>query len=97
MGAVNVKLNDAILLREGDGIAAIEVDMRTKRADVGSFGSEDGVPNLHLHANEYSLYTDTDHTGWTDVAFPDYKGWDIFAASVSKYTLSVCLVRRPTC
>lgn len=95
-GAVIV--NGACVMRECEaaGIACISVDLRSKRAQIsGVCGDLEGTPELMLSATAETLHLDEtkDRESETLIGFNDFKGWRVFACDLSRYTLSVCLVR----
>lgn len=94
----NIKVNDAVLFKEGSNIVALYVDLKAKHAEllaVGSDGEEDGfVPCIMLCASPNTL----EHEGHkenapTTIYFPEYKNWNIFAAQVCKYSVAVTLTK----
>jgi hypothetical protein len=93
-GAVIV--NGAIVVRESPDIACISVDLRSKRAQIsGVCGDLEGTPELMLSASAETLHLDETKAmdEETLIGFPEFNGWRVFAADLSRYTLSVCLVR----
>jgi hypothetical protein len=92
-----MRINHAIVCERGENVVAIVVDMASKRGAVcGEISDEDGVPAVMIEANEHSLHLDekADTRLDTMVAFPAFKGWRVWCADVSKYSVYVCLVRR---
>jgi hypothetical protein len=87
-------VNDAFVLAAGPNIVAINVDMGTKRGKVGAWGSDDDIPLVSLEINDESIGYNTMARGPTEVSFPEYKGWSVWAADWIKYTVSVCLVKK---
>jgi len=88
-------VNGGIVYRDGQDVIALAVDLESKRCRVTSFGFMDGVPNVGISADEYSIYLDEakPRDEDTHIAFPEYAGWSIWCADISKYTLAVCLTR----
>lgn len=94
-GAVRVNVGD--VLRAGDGIVALEIDLHSKYASVAcSGGGSDSAPLVMLEATPDTLKLDPEHPrdALTTITFPDYPGWDVHSYCCGRYTLSVCLVRR---
>lgn len=94
-GAVVVEVGR--LRASSPDVVAIEVSLHSKYAGVsGIGGGDDCAPNVALEATERTLrlsetaFRDED----TFIEFPEYIGWDVFAAEVAKSTLRVCLTRR---
>lgn len=87
-------LNGGSLVAAGKDVAAVTIDMKSKRCEVaGESLTDDGIPviwidgAIALHLKEG---LESEHT---EVAFPDFKGWEIFSAHVCRYTLRICFVR----
>jgi hypothetical protein len=90
-----VNAESAYIAAGGVGCAAIYIDMRSKRCEVFGTGSDfDDVPTVDVEAVEGSLHLDEskEPEEWTEIAFPTYKGWRVFSASASRYTLAICLI-----
>jgi hypothetical protein len=87
-------LNEGYVCAAGDNIAAIEIDMKSKRCEVMAESStEDGAPVIWLDGTN-ALHLKKGHEKEeTEVAFPDYRGWRIFSANVCRYTFRLCFVR----
>ena len=88
------QVNKAFIRAKGIHVVAIEIDMHTKRGQVGAWGSDDDIPLIHLEINDESIGYDTMQHGPTEVSFPEYKGWEVWAADWIKYSVSVCLLNR---
>ena len=89
-----VVVNDAYCHRRGDKIVAIYVDLASKRAEYGGASSgEDIAPMILLVGNEETLHINEEKRGETTlIEFPEFVGWNVFAAHVARYTLAVVLV-----
>lgn len=83
-GTVNVE--HALLIADGNGVAAILIGLEQKWASIGATGGNGGVPCICVHA-------DKDDDDLTEIRFPDYAGWRVHCSEINKYTLYVCLVR----
>lgn len=88
-------LNGGFVTACGPDIVAISIDMQSKRCcDLAYSQQDDGTPAIIILADKYSLYLkeglEDQHT---EIAFPEYTGFRVFLANVSRYTLDVCLVR----
>lgn len=78
----------------GETVAAIEIDMRSKRCDVmAESATDDGAPVIWLDGKDALHLKKGREKEPTGVVFPDYKGWRIFSAHVCRYTFRVCFVR----
>jgi hypothetical protein len=91
-----IQINHAYVYQGSSVVSAIAVDMKTKRADVLYSGcDENGFPTIALEANEDSchLKEDVEREAPTEICFSQFKGWCVWSVNVSKYTMTVCLVR----
>ena len=83
------------MVAAGDNVAAIEIDMKSKRCGVfAESATEDGIPIIWLEGSSGLYLTEGLEDEATEVTFPAYKGWDIFSTHVCRYTFRVCFVRR---
>lgn len=87
------RVNGASLAYSAPDIACIEIDMHSKYAVVGCVEGGGESPVVHIGADDRTLHTDTRATADTQVAFPDYVGWEVFVAECCRYTCRVVLVR----
>lgn len=80
------------------GIAIVEVDLKTKYAELMCYSN--GViqgdqrlsgPSFMLMTNENTLYKSETDSGPTQITIPEFRGWDVFCVSLSRYSLRVCL------
>lgn len=85
-------VNDAFEYRSGPGIAAIIVDLKSKRCAVTGISGGDYGPEIYIDALEGESLHLGDEPGSTMISFPRYRGWEVFCADISKCTLSVCLI-----
>jgi hypothetical protein len=101
-GEIVVNRAWALISQEPDkpGIAAVEVDLATKYADLMTYsngiiqcGSEEklSAPSLVLCANENTLHLHPSAFGPTTIMLSEFKDWDIFCATVSRYSVRICL------
>jgi hypothetical protein len=86
-------INDAFIVGAGDNVLAVEVDMNSKYGCLGSFGSDNGGPMVYVCATEETIGIHGDRDEPTRVSFPGLKGWGVFAARLSKYTISICFTK----
>lgn len=91
-----VRVNAAHLYRLAEGIAAVYVDLHSKRAELACTGSGDNEPpDVTLLANDETLHLDETQPrdSPTTFEFPEYVGWRVFAADgPRRYTMAICLV-----
>lgn len=88
-------INYAFIHKKSDGLVAIAVDMTSKRCEIVATGSNDNVPVVCVEPTEDSLYLGDAEQSITEIEFPEYEGWDIWAADASKYSICLCLVKQP--
>jgi hypothetical protein len=90
-----VKVNRAIIYKKGRNVCAIIVDLNTKWGTVEAYGGDDGCPLICVGADEGTLHADRrfskDH--YTQIILKDFKGWNVFDAGITKYSLHICLTR----
>ena len=82
-------------LRSGDEVAVFYVNMETKYCAVDGFPvdfSDVPIPQIRIVTTEDSRNLGK-NDGDTIIGFPEYVGWGIWFADVSKYFLRVCLVK----
>ena len=99
----NIKSEGAPIINEGyikeisENIVALEIDLKSKYCKVScSFGGSDGTCGIYVNADEKSLHLNEKviRDKPTVIEFTDFVGWDVFACGISRYTLSVCLIRK---
>lgn len=96
-GAPIVHADSAYVAHRGDSIAAIVIDLESKRCEVQD-NSHDGQLHLYFYAGEDShpLKEDVARDVPTGIALPEFAGWRVWLAEVSRYTLRVCVARETT-
>lgn len=73
----------------------VKYDLESKYAYVSDTGTDDDVPVVYLSAGTLTLHTDESKAGIpTVVSFPQYIGWRVVSAGVSRYTLTVVLQKQ---
>ncbi|HNH30442.1 MAG TPA: hypothetical protein PKU71_13565 [bacterium] len=90
-------INGGYVREIGENIVALEIDLKSKHCEVTcSFSSPNGDCGVYVEASERSLYLNEKEkwTTTTGVEFSDFVGWDVFACSIGRYTLRVCLIRK---
>lgn len=89
-----IKVNSIHIRAESAEVVALAIDTESRRAEVFCTGSDDGIPLIQLGENEYTLYTDESLKGQpTEIKFPEYPGWSVWASDSSRYTIYICLVK----
>lgn len=92
-GEIVCNRKEAVIMARYKNFAALIVDLKSKYAQVcGS--SVDDYCGVILDATKDTLFTDKKRKNlFTEISFPEFVGWRVFAAEVSKYTLKVCLMK----
>lgn len=96
-----IQVNNARLFKFCDEIACVQIDLRSKYAEVFlcetmRAGGINQMPVIWLMTTDETLYIDEtkDRDEFTRISFPEYCGWNIFVATrTGEYTVSVCLVK----
>ncbi len=89
-------VNTGWVVESGKNIVALYVDLKSKYCEVSSsFSGSNGDCGVSLKATERSLHLneEVEKEDFTSIVFSDYKGWDVFAYYLGRYTLNVCLVK----
>ncbi len=88
-------VNWAWIVAESPEIVALEIDLKSKNCATGATCSDGSMESLLIEATEYSLHLHPRRRreAWTQISFPRWPTWDIFAANIARYTLRVCLVK----
>lgn len=78
----------------GPSLLAIEIDLGSKGCEVlCDLKTDEGAPLLVLDSvNAVHLGAGLELEN-TELSFPDYVGWSVFSAHISRYTLRICLIR----
>ncbi len=89
-------LNSAYIVREAEGIVALEIDLKSKHCEVSAVSTCEGKESLWIEATEHSLHLHRHRKrdDITAIEFPRWPGYEIFATYLGRYTLDVCLVKR---
>lgn len=84
-----------IVIIEGKNIIAMLIDLKSKHcAFGGATGGDDSAPGVLVDATPDSMNLHkTNHNTTTEIVFPDYMDWNVFAVNIVKYTMSVCLIK----
>lgn len=88
------QINNGFVYKEGEEIALLSIDARTKRGEVCCHLYEDDIPGISIIPVEESLHLKEDaKSEYTDFYFPEFKGWKVCMAEYCRYTISVCLIK----
>lgn len=89
------RVNMGYVEASGPRIAAIVIDLHSKRCEVYSTGCDDcGCPVIDVIGGSEGLHLKKGvEDRLTEVSFPGFKGFSVFSASITKYTLWVCLTK----
>ena len=88
-------INGAMINQQCTNLIAFEVDLKSKNCEVDCIFLDNHVPGIGIAATEYSLYLDTSqpHDSITTILFPKFNGWDVWCATIGRYTLRGCLIK----
>lgn len=95
-GAPLINTHITCMKRYSDVIVLV-VDLKSKHCGVMAHSvGDDSCPAIIICANQRSLHLNEEVNSYepTDIEFPEYKGWDIFLAEITRYTLRICLIKR---
>ena len=88
------RVNAGNIVAEGKNVVALSVDLHSKYCEVGWVGSDKGTPIVGITRTERSLGLEKGKKDQvTELIFPTFKGWEVWSANCSRYTLRVCLVK----
>ena len=93
-----VRVHSAAIHKSCAEIVCIQVDLRSKRA-IALATCDAPAPMVTLCADEHTLHLDPQQhaDSTTEIEFPAYAGWDVFAVDgPARYTLSIVLTKRTT-
>jgi len=84
------------IFKKYDDLVAVGINMESKYCTIDSIGgSSEGIPQIIIGTNRSSVGLDSSKNrgDLTVIDFPDFKHWVLWSAHISKYVLSVCLVK----
>lgn len=90
--------SDLVSMRKEGDVVLLLVDLKSKYCEtMGTVFDNNEGPGIMIAANERSLYLDEtkDIEEDTTIMFPGCKDYEVFASGIGRYTLVVCLVKRP--
>lgn len=87
--------NQAYEYFRGRWVRLVEIDMQSKYCEVMATGGGPNGPSVFLIAGTDSLHLDETkpRDAYTAIEFPEYKGWDIWTAEISRYSLRLVLTK----
>lgn len=94
-GAPILSDNQGYIVTRGKNIVAIEVDLQSKYCDIDyTISGSDGECGIGIIATKESLYLNEKRKDvCTEIYFPEFSGWTIWASNLSRYTLYVCFIK----
>lgn len=87
-----VVVESCSLVYDGEGVKILSLDLKTKYAVVGAYGSNGSNPGVILNATDRSIHTGEEE-GCTEVVFPRFKGYRVVASDCGRYTCFVALLK----
>lgn len=81
-----------------DNTITILIDLKAKRAEILGVGTHhengESTPLISLSYSNETIYLDDSYNdNITEISFPEYNGYDILWANISKYTLTITFGR----
>jgi hypothetical protein len=92
------RVDYATIRERGRNVVAIDVHMHSKYCQPScGISAPQNCPAIGVVAAQDSvgLAEGIAHTQPTGIIFADFPNWDLFAMSNTKYTLNICLIRKP--
>jgi len=86
-------VNRAYVIGRGDNVVALNIDMKSKRGQIEGVAGSDKHHALIIARVEDTCDEHPTAKGWTILSFPEFKGWRIWTATISRYTLAICLIK----
>lgn len=86
-------VNDGIIISKSEDIVLVSIDLKSKYAKISSTGLDNDIPTISLEADEDTLYINDNSPYDTEIYFPDFVGYDIWACSIWRYTLNICFYK----
>ncbi|MCO8325956.1 hypothetical protein ABEG10_23170 [Burkholderia cenocepacia] len=90
------RVSHTYIAKQADGIVAFFLEMHSKRCEIVCMGSDaDGTPIVDIEAGEHGLHLDESKPkdSFTEVRFPDLKGWSVHSTGSGRYTIAICMIR----
>lgn len=95
-GAPILNNDYAYMLMGGAGAVCFFVDLDSKHCELfGTCRGDQNTPELIIGAtSETSTVHGNDRDAFTRISFPEFSGWDVHCANISRYTIAVALSKR---
>lgn len=88
-------IDEGWVVQAGKNVVAIQIEMISKYCEtVGHLCGE--IPGIIIQPSTRSTNLKEDAEEFTETIFPEFAGYDVFAANIFRYTLNVCLVKKET-
>lgn len=94
-----IVVNGGECIHSCDDVALVILHLESKYPEVigygASYSSQPCVADVSIGASDRTLYTHptAERDSITEVAFPMFAGYEVFAISRGKYRIKVCLLR----
>jgi len=94
-GAPVVGSDKALVWARADNILCLDIDLDSKHCALAGEGGHDGYGEVYINEREDTIHPEEGPggKGLTGIRFPPLQGWDVYNASLSRYTLRVTLVK----
>lgn len=88
----SIIVNNCWIHKRSDDIVLLIIDCKSKYFDIIMTGySSDGITSIFMDSNDRTLNKSDEFIGPTEIEFPDYKGFRVFATNTGRYTCQICL------
>ncbi len=81
-------INHCLLLAGNKSVVAIDVDIEEKHCTIAYTGANGDTPLIGL----LKASSDDKKYNPTEIIFPEYRGWSLWTANISRYTVAICLI-----
>lgn len=90
-------VNDGFIIELGKNVCAVSIDMKSKYCQTAfSISGSNGECGIVIVTTEESLHLKkgVHRDDPTHLEFPQFKGWDVFASGIGRYTLRICFTKK---
>ena len=84
-----VVVNSCSLEYDYEDVKILSLDLRTKYAVIAGYGGNSVI----LGTDNRTMYKSEKHDGFTEITFPRFEGFGVWAGDVGRYSCTVALVR----